>query len=232
MSSHQEEYLDNLDRYLEEALSMCAYPELVGGWGGKHRIVLDGGVIVLSKPISGTNAGVDGARREVAAAVICRSLGWGSMIAHTVIRTMASPAGGAAVETSLQIVWPGPIIPAPALGSFDIFDVARAAAFDVAVQNQDRNDQNWLGMGPDMNRKLHLKLLDNSLAFDGASATSPFVGFLNGNAVPTTVRDEITQHLGNWPRKHLCDLIGDVATDAVHGRLVRVAGGDRVDAVH
>jgi hypothetical protein len=232
MSSHQEDYLDNLDRYLDGAVPACAYAEPVGGWGGKHRIVLDGGVIVLSKPVSGTNAGATGARREVAAAKICRSLGWGTMIAHTILRTMPSPAGGAAVETSLQVMWPGPITSAPALGSFEMFDVARAAAFDVAVQNQDRNNQNWLGMGPDMNGKLHLKLLDNSLAFDAGPTNSPFVAFLNGDAVPTTVRDEITQRLVIWPRKHLCDLIGDVATDAVHTRLVRVAAGDRLDAIH
>jgi hypothetical protein len=69
----------------------CGYLEPRGGWQPKYRVVLDGGVLALQTPVASSNApgaGADAVRREIAAWVIARKLGWSKLVAPTVLRDM------------------------------------------------------------------------------------------------------------------------------------------------
>jgi len=114
------------------------------------------------------------------------------------------------------------------LAAFDRFDVWRAAALDVAIQNTDRGNNNWMGMGPDLGGSLHLKLIDHAHAFGAGPVNSSFVTFVEGEAAPVTVRDEITVGLNGWAGARVDELVGDGAAGAVRARLAAVAAGARL----
>ena len=226
-----------LHRYLRLAEVFCAYPEPRGGWQKKSRLVLEGGVQVLQKPSSGTNAPLattapdKGVKREVAASFLASILGWSNLVAPTVRRTMAPAAGGAECEVSLQIIWPEPLRFIPEPSGFELFDVWRAAVFDAVIKNTDRNRNNWLGMGPDMSGKTHLKLIDHGHCFGGGPVNSSFVTYVGGAGAPATIRDEVTIGLNRWPGAQMYDLLqGEHET--IRARLTRVVAGDRIDALH
>ena len=222
-------HLDLLETYLCEAQVTCGYLETRGGWQPKYRVVLDGAVHALQKPVGSSNAPGEArtaVRREIAAWLIARKLGWARLVAPTVLRTMSPPAGGPESESSLQVIWPEPLTGTADLASFEHFDVWRAAVLDVAIQNTDRNQNNWMGMGPDINGTLHLKLVDHAHAFEAGPVNSPFVGFVGGGSAPATVRDEVTVGLNRWPGE-LHELVGDAA-EAVRDRLYAVVAGSRL----
>jgi hypothetical protein len=84
-------HLDNLESHIAEAPVTCGYLEPRGGWQPKYRVVLDGGVLALQTPVASSNApgaGADAVRREIAAWVIARKLGWSKLVAPTVLRGM------------------------------------------------------------------------------------------------------------------------------------------------
>jgi hypothetical protein len=225
-----------LHRYLMVAEVFCAYPEPRGGWQNKSRIILEGGVQVLQKPSSGTNApGAaapdEGVKREVAASLIASILGWSHLIAPTVRRTMAPAAGGPECEVSLQLIWPEPLTFTPDPSGFELFDVWRAAVFDAVVRNADRNRNNWLGMGPDMSGKTHLKLIDHGHCFGGGPLNSSFVTYVGGAGAPATIRDEIRIGLNGWLDAQMYDLLQD-EHETIRARLRRVAAGEPIDALH
>jgi hypothetical protein len=221
--------LDHLETYLRDAQVACGYLEPRGGWQPKYRVGLDGAVHALQKPVGGSNApgeAVVAVRREIAAWLIARELGWARLVAPTVLRTMSPPGGGAESEASLQVIWPEPLTGTAELAAFDHFDVWRAAVFDVAGQNTDRNQNNWMGMGPDIHGALHLKLVDHAHAFEAWPVNSPLVAFVGAGSAPATVRDEITVGLNRWPDE-LIGLVGDAA-EAVRERLSAVVTGSRL----
>lgn len=136
--------LDALEYYLAGA-------SLVSSWTfprpGQHRsyvLVLEGGIGVLAKPedAAGLPAAPAMVRREVAAWVIARYLGWSDLVSTAVLRLIPSPTSGQDVYASLHVLWPNsaPDIDVPFLDD----DVWRAAVFDAVMGQTDRAGHNWV----------------------------------------------------------------------------------------
>ena len=161
--------LDRVEHYLSSA------PVLdVAAWGrhGAHRsfrFILRGGIGVLVKPEDTINDGPRLVRREVAAWVLARELGWPEIMSVTALRAVESPDTGAEVQASVQVLWPD-VQPDADAGGFSDEDTTRAAVFDFVVGHSDRGGHNWLAL-PGGGHPPQLKLIDHGYAFpDGIDA--------------------------------------------------------------
>lgn len=161
--------LDHLRRYLTRA-GVVAYQVAPDGGGhpNKFGAVLTGGISVIVKPIAAGDAGSDRmARNEVAASVLAEALGWGDLVACTVLREIPDPSR-AVVSASVQVVWANAGDPAnetaPARPLFSAYDAERAGVFDHLIGQFDRHGHNWLGIA-DAQGKMQLRLVDHGHSF-------------------------------------------------------------------
>src|SRR5438128_1594760 len=109
---NDDRHLDELEYYLREADVLdCATPSYSGAHSAKVRLLLEGGVPALAKPEVGISDGARVVRREVAAWVIARELGFSDMVACTVLRDTVPLVGGGQGTASVQVIWPEPVMP-------------------------------------------------------------------------------------------------------------------------
>lgn len=102
MPDHQ---LDQLESYLENAAVLDVAAFSLTTAHHSFRLILEGGVAVMAKPMDTAPDGVVMCHREVAAWRLARALGWPELVATTVMRTITSPTSGTEVETSVQVIW-------------------------------------------------------------------------------------------------------------------------------
>jgi hypothetical protein len=141
--------LDELERYLEEAeITQLMEATWMGGGGhpSKFVAVFAGGGGALGKAENAAAEGPSMIRRKRAAWLLARALGWGDLVAATVLRHCEAPSGGA--FCSLQMIWPAftANVPEAELPEEDRW---RGAIFDTLIKTQDRGGGNWLGVPGD-----------------------------------------------------------------------------------
>jgi hypothetical protein len=168
------------------AVRRCSTPvsrHLVGRTAARSSSCLKEACFALAKPEVGIGDGPRVIRREVAAWVIARELGFADMVACTVLRDDAPLTGGGQGAASLQVVWPEPVFP-DYPGPYSDDDRWRAAIFDGVIAHSDRGGHNWLGVD-DAAGQRRLKLVDHGYAFDLQGAlSSTFYAEFQGQAIP------------------------------------------------
>src|SRR5436309_2912045 len=113
-----------------------------GGHPSSFLVVLEGGVGALAKLETVGGDAPQMIRRERAAWVLARLLGWQEMVAATVLRDVPVPAGGHG-HASVQVLWPTNDV-GVAEDAFPEEDQWRAAIFDALIRATDRHAGNWL----------------------------------------------------------------------------------------
>lgn len=225
MGRMPERELDELERYLENAaiLDVAAFSQTTAHHS--FRLILEGGVAVLAKPADTAPDGEIMCRREVAAWVLARALGWPDLVSTTAMRTMTSPASGEDVETSVQVIWPD-ALPDADVGLFSDGDIWRAAVFDALVGQSDRGGHNWLAI-PGSSASPRLKLVDHGYAFPESVSppNSTFYELRRGRELPELVTESLDELVGRraWLAE-VQDLLSGAAADAVFQRAERVLG--------
>lgn len=182
--------LDDLATYVRTGRVLSDWAFEKHGAHQSYLLVLEGGVGVLAKPEDEiANVGSVLVRREVAAWVVARLLGWPDLIAVTVLRQLRSFRTGAQVAASLQVLWPFPEW-LPAVATLPDEEVWQAAAFDAVVRHTDRSNNNWLAVpGSGHGVQAHLRLCDHGYGFEpGLTAPgSDFYTAKKGEALPVPV---------------------------------------------
>lgn len=211
--------LDELERYLANAeiLDVAAFSQTTAHHS--YRLILEGGVAVLAKPADTAPEGVIMCRREAAAWVLARALGWPDLVSTTVMRVITSPSSGEEVETSVQLIWPD-YLPDADVALFSDADIWRAAVFDAIVGHADRGGHNWLAV-PGSSRSPHLKLVDHGYAFPEATSppSSTFYELRRGQELPDAVSDSLGDFVARRSGlEHLHELLPSAAADAVFER--------------
>lgn len=182
--------LDDLERFLVSAPILSLSTNGAHGAHMSYLAVLESGVGVLLKPEDAIADGPVMVRREVAAWVLARELGWPDLVSATVLRPVTSPTTGAEIAASVQVLWPNnqPAVPVDAFPEEDLW---RAAIFDALVQQSDRHPNNWLGVPRDGDG-IRLKLIDHGFAFDqNRGFQSPFTERYRGAEIPDPHRAAI-----------------------------------------
>ena len=181
---NDDRHLDELESFLRNARVLdFATPALAGAHGAKVRLLLEGGVPALAKPEAGIGDGPRVVRREVAAWVIARELGFADMVACTVLREDVPIVGGGQGTASVQVIWPEPVLPDDP-GPYSDDDRWRAGIFDAVIAHSDRSGHNWLGLD-DAAGQRRLKLVDHGYAFEIQGAlNSDFYNQFQGQQIP------------------------------------------------
>jgi len=216
--------LDALDYYLGSAT-------IVGSWTfpnpGQHRsyvIVFESGVGVLAKPedAPGLPAAPAMIRREVAAWVIARYLGWTDLVSASKLRLIPSPISQADVYASLHVLWPNS---APDIDAgFPDDDVWRAAIFDAVVGQTDRGGHNWLAV-PDPAGghavPIRLVLIDhgNSMQPGVYPPTSTFYARKAGQQIADVYVDDLAELFDRLPGQ-LTGLVDAAEAGGVRDRVL------------
>jgi hypothetical protein len=129
-------------------------------------------------------------RRERAAWLLARALGWGDLVAATVLRHVEKPSGPALC--SLQMIWPAfsPNVPE---GSLPEDDRWRGSIFDALIKMADRGGGNWLGVPADAaHGPQRLKLVDHGYAFSMTQGlNSSFYNAFQGQQIPDLHREAL-----------------------------------------
>jgi hypothetical protein len=203
------EGLSDLEEYLRTARILDVSAPPGSGAHASFRVTLEGGVSTLAKPAH-TAPEVGMVQREVAGWVVARELGWGELVATTVLRTTdVFPGHDDQVETSLQVLWPG-FQWLPDVGTLPEEDVWKAAIFDVLVHQSDRGANNWGGvlcMGV-----LRLKLIDHGYAFsEGRGFGSTFEEAKRGQELPDELSDQVEAFLEGAETGPLSDFLETAA---------------------
>lgn len=183
-----------LEEYLRTAPIMYR-----GAWphGGAHQnkmeLILEGGLSAIAKP----SDWADGPRTvwcECAAWEIAKLLGWTSLLAVTVLRSVKSVADQP-VDASVQIAWPR--ASPDQMAAFGDDDVWKAAVFDHVIENTDRGGHNWLSVPEDAAAPM-LKLVDHGYALGapGRPFASTFFDMKNGQRLPEEVKLALRGMLG------------------------------------
>lgn len=220
-----EEELEALEYYLKTAavLDVAAFSHTTAHHS--YRLILEGGVAVIAKPADTAPEGVVMCKREAAAWILARALGWADLLAATVMRLMTSPQSGEEVETSAQIIWPDYLPDAP-VDLFSDEDVWRAAVFDLLVGHADRGGHNWLAV-PGSSASPGLKLVDHGYAFPETTAppSSSFYDLRKGQDLPDEIVSAVDDLLRRPPAiDRLYELLPAGAVDAIADRGQAVIG--------
>jgi hypothetical protein len=184
MAVWSEDALDELERYLAgSAILDVAHFERHGAHRS-FRLILEGGVGALAKPAHTIGEGEIVPRREAAAWVIARELGWPDLLAATVLRSERFPDSEGPVVTSVQVLWPD-VEPDLDIARFSEEDMWRAAVFDAVIGHTDRSGHNWLGV-PGSSSEPRLKLVDHGYGFPGevTPPSSTFFQRFKGQELP------------------------------------------------
>lgn len=189
------EALDDLERYLTRAPVVHVAPSPDRGVG-MHRLVMEGGLRALGRPEDGAAWGPVTVRRDAAAWVLARGLGWPDLLVPTVLRELPSPAGGGDVAWSVQVEWPD-AVPDVDPERFPEEDLWRAAAFDALACPQGLT-RRWLAVRA--GGAFRLRLVGHADAFPPhvAAPRSPFYDLRGGQPIPGDVTgavDDLTRAL-------------------------------------
>jgi hypothetical protein len=192
---------DDLERYVASAdiESILAWP--LRGAHPSYMLVLVGGVSVLAKPGDEAPQGPVMSRREAAAWVLARELGWHDLVAVTVMRDIPSQKNpGGTTEASLQVIWPTNE-KGPALGPLKKDDIVRAAILDALMVHGDRHGGNYLAVPPTGSGvQPRLKLIDHGYAFTANDTASPFYQAVRGQDIPDPYLSDL-DHLSKGDAK-------------------------------
>lgn len=223
----QEEF-DSLEHYLEMAtvVDVAAFSHTTAHHS--FRLILEGGVTAIAKPADTAPEGVVMCKREAAAWIVARALGWTDLVSTTVMRLMTSPDSGEEVETSAQVIWADYLPDAP-LDRFSDEDLWRAAVFDLLVGHSDRGGHNWLAV-PGSGTTSGLKLVDHGYAFPETTAppSSSFYELRKGQDLPDDIVGAVDGLLSRPPEvDRLYELLSPAAADAIAERAEAILG-DRV----
>jgi hypothetical protein len=209
-----------------EAYLKSAEVESVSGWPlrGSHPsylVVLVGGIGTIGKPEDQAPA-PGSSRREVAAWILARDLGWPDLVATSIFRKLPSQGNpGTQTDWSLQVVWPANER-GPSLDRFADGDVVRAAIFDALVVHGDRHGANYLAVPPVASGvQPRLKLVDHGSAFTAADTASPFYLARRGQELPDECHRAIEGCLAKYPGD-LKPLLEQGELDALLARLERL----------
>jgi len=155
---------DDLEEYLRTARILDVSAPPGSGAHPSYRVTLEGGVSTLAKPAhKAPEEGAAMVRYEVAGWAVARDMGWGDLVATTVLRsTDQFPEVEEDVETSLQVLWPQFTFMGD-MAALSDDDVWRAAVLDVLSLHSDRGGNNW-GTVPHFGAP-RLKLIDHGYAF-------------------------------------------------------------------
>jgi len=212
--------LDELEEYLRTAtiLYVGAFPDPGGAHPGK-LVILEGGVGVLAKPADANQAAAEMAPREVAAWNVARHLGWGDLVAATVLRREFPGDAGGLVDSSFSVAWPN--CKADVDPGFADEDRWRAAAFDFIVDQSDRSGHNWLAVPVPGGGPSKLKLIDHGHCFGypQAGVNSTFYAEKRGEELPAEIISSLDELLADWPSDPLQDLLPDEIVSNAEGRV-------------
>jgi hypothetical protein len=211
-----------LERYLRTAPILATAGPVVGGGAhpGKQRLLLLGGVQVIAKPAIEREETERMIRCEAAAWQVAKALGFGGLIATTVLRRIPS-ADGDEVGASIQVIWPDGHQFCAALELLPDGDIWEAAVFDAVVLHADHNLNNWLAVpAPGGAEQPRLKLIDNGYAFfpGRGGCNSSFYAAKEGVELPDLMISALEQFLGAWPIQELEELLDDGALRGVRER--------------
>ena len=206
-----ESELDGLEHYLANArvLDVSTFSQTTAH--PSFRLILEGGVGVLAKPADTAPEGEIMCRREAAAWMIARALGWPDLMGATMLRWITSPTTGDEVATSVQVIWPD-YHPDADPTIFSDEDVWRAAVFDAAIGHSDRGGHNWLAV-PGSGTAPQLKLVDHGYGFPSqvSAPNSTFFAMRRRAGLP----EEITEALVRFVERR-----------TAHGRLHELLASD------
>jgi len=196
--------LDALEHYLGSAAFVTSWTFPNPGQHRSYVLVLEGGVGVLAKPedAPGLAAAPVMIRREVAAWIIARYLGWTDLVSASKLRLIPSPISGADVYASLHVLWPNSVPDVDA--RFSDEDVWRAAVFDAVIGQTDRGGHNWLAVpdpagGATVPTRLVLIDHGNSLQPGVYAPSSTFYTRRAGQRIPDEHLDALEELLNRLP---------------------------------
>jgi hypothetical protein len=211
------DHLDALEAYLEHApvIGLAAHEMGGGGHPGSYLVILEGGVGCLAKRESANAEAPQMVRRERAAWILARALGWNDLVSATVLRAIPGPGGDEGIA-SMQILWPANDVGVPGT-EFSEDDRWRAAIFDALIRSTDRHQWNWLGVPRDPGgTQRRLKLIDHGHAFDlRRGLLTPFYLEFRGQAIPA----EYVENLDRLDLGALHELLAPDERDATAERL-------------
>lgn len=225
----REQALFYLDEHLRHATVLHgAKPDNIGGGGhpDKYILTLEGGVRALAKLGRDPQQHED-ARREVAAVVVARTLGWGDLVPATVLRTV-HPGGGSSVEAAVMVWWQD--IAEDGMGPFSGDQTERAAAFDALIGHQDRGGHNWL-QSPSSGGSLRLVLIDHGYSMGRQhlwTVNSFWAQQFNGQKMSDAVRDALRRFADRPKHRTLTELVGEEVVSTLVTRARRLADDGHV----
>lgn len=214
----------DLEEYLRTAAVLGEIAPVQGGGAhpGKVRVLLEGGVQVIAKPWVDANPDSQRMmRREAAAWLVAKALGFTGLVGATVVRSVPHDHGE--VEASVQVFWPdGNLFCAP-IDQFPDEDLWQAAIFDAVVAHGDHNGNNWLAVpapgGPFPPR---LKLVDNghSLGYPSLQVppNSTFYDYLHSRDLPEDCVEALDRLLDRFPIEQLAELVEEEEIDRARER--------------
>lgn len=220
--------LRHLEEHLRTARILGTYEFPRRSSFPSYLLVLEGGLGVLAKPEDEHPDGPLIARREAAAWVIAREMGWSDLVSVTVLREVTSQRATGLVQASLQVLWPG--AGTRPLTDFQDDDIWRAGAFDAVIRNTDRTGEaNWLSV-PDHVTDPMLKLPDHGYSLEPGLGppSSAFYSVKAGEPLPTTVTDALNRLLAGLPASEIGILLATAAVDGVMDRTRALLQGGRL----
>jgi hypothetical protein len=215
--------LSRFETYLKTASILGTYVWPHRSSYPSYLLVLEGGVGVIAKPEDEHQEGPIICRREAAAWVVAREMGWGDLVSTTVLRRLISNVGLAQTIASLQVAWP--MAGTADASAFSAEDCWRAAVFDAVVRNDDRGGpSNWLAIPRvdlGVTNEPMLKLPDHGYAFrPGVEApNSVFFTDRAGQQIPDGPMEALRRLAGRLGASEIGDLL---PMDMVEGVLERV----------
>jgi hypothetical protein len=223
VAARSEDALDELEHYLRGSTILDVAHFERHGAHRSFRLILEGGVGVLAKPAHTIGEGEIVPRREAAAWVVARELGWADLVATTVLRMERFPDSEGEVLTSIQVLWPD-FDPDPDIDGFPEEEIWRAAVFDVVVGHTDRSGHNWLAV-PGSSSNTRLKLVDHGYGFPESVGppSSTFYERCKGREIPEFVVDSLYR-LRDRRRIHILrDLLPPAPVEAAFERAEAIA---------
>lgn len=162
-------------------------------------------------------------RRERAAWVIARKLGWTDLVPCTVLRDLELPDGsGETAMASVQVFSDGePDVAA----SWPDHDQRRAAVFDYLIENSDRWEHNWVTWR-DEDGTPRLRLIDHSFSFgeppNRQGPISTFYTRCRNELVPDEVLRDVERLRGALDDPELESLLGSEHVAELRERIERL----------
>jgi len=221
--------LDELEEYMRTAriLDVCGFPATTGGAHPRKLVILQGGVGVVAKAADASGGAAEMVPREVAAWLVARALGWGDLLAATVLREIPSASGD--IDAAMMVIWP---FSQPDVDhGFEEEDRWRAAVFDLIVDQADRSGHNWLAVPEPANGLPKLKLVDHGHCFGyppGAAVNSTFFNEKQGQELPDRMLEALAEFVRDPPTEVIANLLGADEATRLEERVTALAALGRL----